>query len=209
MTVAVQRIEGGCRFAVSWCSRGMVPEAVYGVVLCLVVGTRYTVEHMFVLGIDPGLTRTGYGIIESSAGKDRAVTAGVIRTDPDLPIALRLVELRADIESILDEHDIDAAAIEQVFVNRNRNTAMAVARASGVIMESIAQRGIEIAEYTPSQMKMAVTGSGSADKQQLSSVVAMRLGLSAVGGPADAADALGIAMCHAQHQPLRTAKVAT
>ena len=154
---------------------------------------------MFVLGIDPGLTRTGYGIVESKGGRDRAIAAGVIRTDPNLSVAERLVELRSDIESIVDEHVIDTAAIEQVFVNRNRNTAMAVARASGVIMEVIARRGIPVAEYTPSQMKMAVTGSGSADKQQVNAVVAMRLGLSDVDGPADVADALGIAMCHAQH----------
>lgn len=158
---------------------------------------------MFVLGIDPGLTRTGYGIIEWSGGKERAVTAGVIRTDPDLSTALRLVELRGDIESILDDHAIDSAAIEQVFVNRNRNTAMAVARASGVIMETLARRGIPVAEYSPSQMKMAITGSGSADKQQISAVVAMRLGLHGVEGPADVADALGIAMCHAQHRPMQ------
>ena len=160
---------------------------------------------MFVLGIDPGLTRTGYGIIESKGGRETAVAAGVIRTSPDMSDAKRLVELRADIESLLTEHAIDAAAIEQVFVNRNRNTAMAVARASGVIMEAIAQSGIAIAEYTPSQMKMAITGSGSADKQQVSAVVSMRLGLDGVAGPADVADALGIAICHAQHVPLRVA----
>lgn len=158
---------------------------------------------MFVLGIDPGLTRTGYGIIESTGGRESAVAAGVIRTDPDLSVAQRLVELRIDVDSLLVEHEIDAAAIEQVFVNRNRNTAMAVARASGVIMEVIAQRGITITEYTPSQMKMAITGSGAADKDQVSAVVSMRLGLAGVGGPADVADALGIAMCHAQHEPIR------
>jgi crossover junction endodeoxyribonuclease RuvC len=158
---------------------------------------------MFVLGIDPGLTRTGYGIIESKGGKESAVAAGVIRTDPGLSVANRLVELRNDIESLVSDHRIDAAAIEQVFVNRNRNTAVAVVRASGVIMEAIARSGIEISEYTPSQMKLAVTGSGSADKQQVSAVVSMRLGLKDVGGPADVADALGIAMCHAQHQPMR------
>jgi len=160
---------------------------------------------MFVLGIDPGLTRTGYGIIESKNGRETAVAAGVIRTDPDMADAQRLVELRTDIESLLTEHAIDAAAIEQVFVNRNRNTAMAVARASGVIMETIAQRGVSVAEYTPSQMKMAVTGSGAADKKQVSAVVSMRLGLDTVAGPADVADALGIALCHAQHAPLRAA----
>ena len=157
---------------------------------------------MFVLGIDPGLTRTGYGVIEVVGGTERAVTAGVIRTDPQGSVGARLVELRDDILGVLDDHPVDVAAIEQVFVNRNRNTAMAVARASGVVMEAIAARGIAVAEYTPSQMKMAITGSGSADKEQISAVVAMRLGVGGVSGPADVADALGIALCHGQHQGL-------
>lgn len=154
---------------------------------------------MFVLGIDPGLTRTGYGIVDSSRGKITAVTAGVIRTDPSGSIADRLVELQLDMAGVLDDYQIDTAAIEQVFVNRNRGTAMAVARASGVVMATIAARGISVAEYSPSQMKLTITGAGDADKQQIATVVAMRLGLTGVGGPADVADALGIAMCHVQH----------
>lgn len=155
---------------------------------------------MFVLGIDPGITRTGYGIVEVSGSSERAIAAGVIRTDPDRPTAARLYELQRDVLCVLDDHRVDAAAIEQVFVNRNRATAIAVARASGVVMAAIAGRGIEIAEYTPSQMKMTITGSGSADKAQVSAVVAMRLNLSSVGGPADVADALGVALCHTQHR---------
>jgi len=154
---------------------------------------------MFVLGIDPGLTRTGYGIIESVTGTYRAVTAGVIRTDHEASTAMRLVELQNDISGVLDDYRVDSAAIEQVFINRNRGTAMAVARASGVVMATIAARGIAIAEYTPSQMKLAITGSGTADKDQISAVVAMRLGLGKVAGPADVADALGVALCHLQH----------
>jgi crossover junction endodeoxyribonuclease RuvC len=154
---------------------------------------------MFVLGIDPGLTRTGYGIIESTSGKYRAVTAGVIRTDPEASTAMRLVELQHDLSGVLDDYPVDASAIEQVFINRNRGTAMAVARASGVVMATIAARGISIAEYTPSQMKLTITGSGSADKEQISAVVSMRLGLGKLAGPADVADALGIALCHLQH----------
>ena len=164
---------------------------------------------MFVLGIDPGLTRTGYGIIESTAGKYCAVTAGVIGTDPDATTAMRLVELQYDIGGVLDDYPIDAAAIEQVFVNRNRGTAMAVARASGVVMATIASRGIAIAEYTPSQMKLTITGSGSADKEQISAVVAMRLGLGKLAGPADVADALGVAICHLQHSGRSMAAIQT
>jgi crossover junction endodeoxyribonuclease RuvC len=164
---------------------------------------------MFVLGIDPGLTRTGYGIIESVSGRYSAVTAGVIRTGPDATTAMRLVELQHDIGGVLDDYPIDAAAIEQVFVNRNRGTAMAVARASGVVMATIASRGIAIAEYTPSQVKLAITGSGSADKEQISTVVAMRLGLGKLAGPADVADALGVALCHLQHSGRSMAGIQT
>ena len=162
---------------------------------------------MFVLGIDPGLTRTGYGIIESVSGTQRAVTAGVIRTDPDATTAQRLVELQHDLGGVLDDYPIDTAAIEQVFINRNRRTAIAVARASGVVMATIAGRGIAVAEYTPSQMKLTITGSGSADKEQISAVVSMRLGLGKVAGPADVADALGVALCHIQHSGRSTAGV--
>jgi crossover junction endodeoxyribonuclease RuvC len=156
-------------------------------------------EHMFVLGIDPGLTRTGYGVIESVAGQERAVAAGVIRTDPSVTSSFRLLELRHDIEGVLDDYEIDAAAIEQVFMNRNRGTAIAVARASGVAMSTIADRGIDVGEYTPSQMKLTITGAGNADKQQIEAVLRMRLGLGPIDGPADVADALGVALCHIQH----------
>ena len=154
---------------------------------------------MFVLGIDPGLTRTGYGIVEVDGAAERAVAAGVIRTDPSGTTAQRLLELRTDIGGVLDDHPVDAAAIEQVFVNRNRTTAMAVARASGVILAAIAERGVDVAEYSPSQMKLTITGSGSADKQQIAAVVGMRLGIGQLAGPADVADALGVALCHCQH----------
>ncbi len=154
---------------------------------------------MFVLGIDPGLTRTGYGIVESGGVRMLAVVAGVIRTSPTAPVSERLHELHADLLGVLDDHPVDACAIEQVFINRNRGTAMAVARASGVVMAACAGRGLTVAEYTPSQMKMAITGTGSADKDQIAAVVAMRLGLTTVTGPADVADALGVAMCHVQH----------
>ncbi|MGI9585801.1 MAG: crossover junction endodeoxyribonuclease RuvC [Acidimicrobiia bacterium] len=161
---------------------------------------------MFVLGIDPGLTRTGYAVVEASGATEHLVVAGVIRTNANEPVAGRLLELRRDVEGLLDDHEVDTAAIEQVFVNRNRNTAMAVARASGVIMATLAFRDIAVAEYTPSQMKMAVTGSGAADKNQISAVVAMRLGIPKLDGPADVADAVGIALCHTQHSGVLTGR---
>ena len=158
-------------------------------------------EHMFgtILGLDPGLTTTGYGIVAIDGAHERAVTAGAIRTDPAAPIALRLSELHRDLTAIIAEHGPQAVAIEQVFVNRNRTTAMAVARASGVAMLAAADAGLAVAEYTPSAVKMALTGSGNAPKEQVARVVALRLGVPGIPGPADAADALAIALCHAQH----------
>ncbi|MEA3501292.1 MAG: crossover junction endodeoxyribonuclease RuvC [Actinomycetota bacterium] len=158
---------------------------------------------MFVLGIDPGLTRTGYGIIEASGATETAVAAGVIRTDPSLPLGERFVELARDLREIVADYKPTAAAIEQVFVNNNRQTAMSVARASGIALLVLSEAGLETAEYTPSAVKMALTGSGTADKQQMQRVVAMRLGLPTIPRPADAADALAVAMCHVQHASLK------
>jgi crossover junction endodeoxyribonuclease RuvC len=157
---------------------------------------------MFVLGIDPGLTRTGYGVIEASGSSEAAIAAGVISTDPQRPIGERFVELARDLRDIVNEYQPTASAIEQVFVNNNRQTAMSVARASGIALLVLSEYGLETAEYTPSAVKMALTGSGSADKQQMQRVIAMRLGLPAAPKPADAADALAIALCHIQHSVL-------
>jgi len=153
---------------------------------------------MFVLGIDPGLTRTGYGIVEKQPSGIHAVAVGVIRTDPKSPMADRLLEIYGDICGLLDEYAVAAAAIEQVFSNRNRATATGVGRASGVSMLALAQRSIPVVEYTPSAVKMALTGFGGANKSQVQKVIQMRLGLAAPPRPADAADALAIAICHVQ-----------
>ncbi len=153
---------------------------------------------MFVLGIDPGLSTLGYGIIEARGHNIRAVAAGAIRTAPGLDIGVRLAELYHDLDEILNEHSLDEAAIEQVFVNRNLQTATAVGRASGVALLALAQHKIRVAEYTPSAVKLALTGYGNADKHQMKTVVALRLGLDKLPSPADAADALAIAVCHVQ-----------
>jgi crossover junction endodeoxyribonuclease RuvC len=158
---------------------------------------------MFVLGIDPGLTRTGYGVVQKTSRGLVAVAVGVIRTDKDARLADRLVELHRDLVAIVDEYPLDGAAIEQVFVNRNRMTATAVARASGVALLALAQAGLQVVEYTPSAVKMALTGYGAADKDQVQRVVQMRLGLETPPRPADAADALAIAVCHIQASGLQ------
>ena len=161
------------------------------------------IEHMFVLGIAPGLTRTGYGVIASSGSSDRAVAAGVIHTSPSEPLPIRLAELARDLRLVIAEHRPATAGIEQLFINNNRQTAMAVARASGVALLVLGEAGVDVAEYTPSAVKMALTGSGSADKEQMQRVIAMRLGLNAPPQPADAADALAVALCHVQHGAVR------
>jgi crossover junction endodeoxyribonuclease RuvC len=158
---------------------------------------------MFVLGIDPGLTRTGYGVATRSGGRVRAVAAGVIRTSSDDSIEQRLATLAQELRSIIDEHEPTAVALETVFTNRNRQTAISVGRASGVALLVAGEAGVPVTEYTPTAIKLAVTGSGSADKQAMQQMVARRYGLKEAPRPADAADALGIALCHLQSINLR------
>jgi crossover junction endodeoxyribonuclease RuvC len=152
---------------------------------------------MFVLGIDPGLTRTGYGLVRRSRAYE-VLAAGVIRTDPELSMAQRLLELDRDLSGVISEHGPDVVAIERVFTNRNRQTAIAVGRASGVAMLAAARSGLAVHEYSPNEVKLAVTGDGAATKAAVATMVARRLQLGAVGGPADVADALAIAICHLQ-----------
>lgn len=153
---------------------------------------------MFVLGIDPGLAICGYAIVEKVPGGERAITAGVVRTGADQPIAERLAELHRDLAGIVQEHKPDVMAIEQVFTNRNLMTAISVGRASGVALLAAAQAGIPVYEYTPSAVKAAVAGYGKATKDQIRYIVTSRLKLKSRPEPADAADALAIALCHLQ-----------
>jgi crossover junction endodeoxyribonuclease RuvC len=160
---------------------------------------------VFVLGIDPGLSVTGYGVIVSRGERVQAVAAGALRTSPGSPDAARLAELFADLERLVAEYRPDEVAVEQVFVNRNLQTATAVGRASGVILLAAARAGLLVFEYTPSAVKLAVTGSGDAAKDRVQALVARRLGLGAAPQPADAADALAVALCHLQSSGLRRA----
>jgi crossover junction endodeoxyribonuclease RuvC len=149
---------------------------------------------MFVLGIDPGLTSTGYGLVTVGP---RAVVAGVIRTDRKAPVAERLLELHRDLTGLIDEHHPQVVAIEQVFSNRNVRTVANVGRAAGVAMLAAAQAGLVVHEYTPSSVKRAVAGYGNAPKEQMQKMVTQRLGLAELPRP-DAADALAVALCHLQ-----------
>jgi crossover junction endodeoxyribonuclease RuvC len=148
------------------------------------------------LGIDPGLTTTGYGLVRRSRTL-QAITAGVIRSHPELAMADRLLELHAGLTSLLSEHHPDAIALETVFTNRNLQTAAAVGRAAGVSLLAAAQFRVPVFEYVPTIVKSAVCGDGAADKKMVATMVGKRLGI-APPTPADAADALAVAICHLQ-----------
>ncbi|MFD3444869.1 crossover junction endodeoxyribonuclease RuvC [Microbacteriaceae bacterium 4G12] len=151
-----------------------------------------------VLGIDPGLTRCGIGVVDVLPNRTATlVDVVVLRTTADMPLEQRLLVIGEGIERLLDEHRPAAVAIERVFAQQNRGTVMGVAQISGVALHGAARRGIPVALHTPSEVKAAVTGYGSADKRQVGTMVARILGLLEPPKPADAADALAIAICAA------------
>lgn len=151
-----------------------------------------------VLGIDPGLTRCGVGVVDvDRSRRGTLVHVGVIRSDPDLPIGERLALVAAGIREVLAEHRPDAVAVERVFAQQNTHTVMGTAQASGVALLLAAEAGLPAATHTPSEVKAAVTGYGSADKKQVQAMIARILRLDSPPQPADAADALAIALCHA------------
>ncbi len=152
---------------------------------------------MRVLGIDPGLTRCGMGVVDGSVGRPLAlVDVNVIRTSSDLPVAQRLVTIEKGIDAWLDEHQPDAVAVERVFARSDVSTVMGTAQASGIALVCAARRGLPVALHTPSEVKAAVTGSGRADKAQVGAMVTRILRLAAPPKPADAADALALAITH-------------
>lgn len=152
---------------------------------------------MRVLGVDPGLTRCGLGVVEGETGRPlRLVAVDVIRTPPGDDIGARLLAIERAIEGWLREHRPDAVAVERVFSQHNVRTVMGTAQASAVAITCAARAGLPVALHTPSEMKAAVTGSGRADKVQVTAMVTRILRLDAPPKPADAADALGLAICH-------------
>lgn len=160
---------------------------------------------MFVLGIDPGLSVTGYGLVEGTH-PPTAHRAGVIRTDADLPTPERLADLHRGLGDVIAERRPDVIALETIFTNRNLQTAISVGRASGVALLAAAQAGIPVFEYVPTAIKSAVTGDGSANKDQVQQMVTRLLRLQQPPKPADAADALAIALCHLRAAPLEAAR---
>lgn len=152
---------------------------------------------MRVLGIDPGLTRCGLGVVEGSIGRPLSlVEVGVVRTASDLAIPQRLMAIEQGIEEWLERHQPDAVAVERVFARSDVSTVMGTAQASGLAMVAAARRGIPVALHTPSEVKAAVSGNGRADKAQVGLMVTRLLRLDAVPKPADAADALALAITH-------------
>jgi crossover junction endodeoxyribonuclease RuvC len=151
-----------------------------------------------VVGVDPGLSRCGVGVVEGPGHRPRAVRAGVIRTPPGEPTAKRLATLHRELSRVLAEARPDAVAVERVFVNANTRTAMGVGQAAGVVLLCAEQAGLPVVEYTPTQVKATVTGDGTADKHQVGFMVRALLGLAQVPKPADTADALALAICHLQ-----------
>lgn len=153
---------------------------------------------MRVLGVDPGLTRCGLGVVDAQAARRIAlVDVGVARSHPDDPVPKRLAAIADVLERMLDAHAPEAVALERVFAQHNVSTVMGTAQISGVVMLAAERRGLPVHLYTPSEVKAAVTGSGTAGKQQVGTMVARLLGLDEVPKPADAADALAIAIAHA------------
>jgi crossover junction endodeoxyribonuclease RuvC len=161
-----------------------------------------------VLGIDPGLTRCGVGVVEVDAQRRATLVAvTVVRSGVDEPLEQRLMTIGRGIEALVDEHRPDAMAIERVFAQDNLRTVMGTAQVSGLALRAAAERSIPVALHTPSEVKAAVTGYGSADKAQVAAMVARLLGLAEPPRPADAADALAIAICHAWRRDGRTTTV--
>lgn len=157
---------------------------------------------MRVLGVDPGLTRCGVGVVEGVAGRPLTMLGvGVVRTPSDAELGDRLVAVERGIEAWLDEYSPGYVAVERVFAQHNVRTVMGTAQASAIAMLCAARRGIPVALHTPSEVKAAVTGSGRAEKAQVGAMVTRLLRLDAPPRPADAADALALAICHIWRAP--------
>lgn len=179
-------------------------------------GVGAIVVRVFVLGIDPGLSRCGYCVLESppsgrgrSAAPARARALGVITTSPADPVHHRLAELQVELRDLMAEHRPSVVAVERVLFQVNVRTAMSVGQASGIAMAEAVAAGSEVVQYSPNEVKAAVAGWGGADKLQVQQMVQTLLGLSRLPEPPDAADAAALALCHLAMEPLRVAAAAS
>jgi crossover junction endodeoxyribonuclease RuvC len=160
---------------------------------------------MIVLGIDPGLASTGYGVVTRRRGRMAALDGGVIETPAGLPIERRLVDVEAGVRALLEEHRPDAVALEELYFGQNVRTAFAVGHARGVVMLAAGRHGVPCTGYTPQQVKSSVCGHGRAPKEQVARMVQALLDLPEPPTPDHAADALAVALCHASCAPLTAA----
>ena len=160
---------------------------------------------MVVLGIDPGTANTGYGVVARRGGRLVALDGGVIETAPGLALERRLATIHAGVCDLIDEHEPVAVALEELYFGANARSAFAVGQARGVVVLAAGQRGLPCCSYTPQQVKGAVCGSGRAEKGQVQRMVQALLGLADLPAPDHAADALAVAICHANGAPLRAA----
>ncbi len=152
---------------------------------------------MLVIGIDPGTARTGYGLVKEAAHNEvELVRYGVISTPSKTPLSARLVLIHEELQAILNEHTPDSAAVEKLYFQKNVSTAMSVGQARGVILLALAQNGLEVEEYSPQDVKIALTGYGGAEKLQMQKMVQTLLNMETKPSPDDAADALAVAICH-------------
>jgi len=163
---------------------------------------------MIVLGIDPGLANTGYGVVRRQSGRLVAIDGGVIETRPDSPPERRLTQIHQAIVDLIAVHDPASVALEELYFGQNSGSALAVGQARGVVMLAAGQRGLSCSGYTPQQVKSAVCGTGRAPKEQVQRMVQTLLSLDVLPRPDHAADALAVAICHANHAPMARASSA-
>lgn len=151
---------------------------------------------MLVLGVDPGLATTGYGLVRETGGGLQVVAYGVVTTSSEHVLPVRLQQLYRELSALIREHRPDEGAVEELFFSRNVRTAMSVGQARGVALLAMADAGLPVTDYTPLTVKQAVSGFGGADKVQMQTTVKMLLRLESLPHPDDAADALAVAICH-------------
>ena len=158
---------------------------------------------MIVMGIDPGFAITGYGVVDYRGNRFKVLDYGIIRTEAGIPFPERLLVLHKEMVELTKRHKPDVMAVEELFFNTNVTTGLKVGHARGVILLSAALSGIQVFEYTPMQVKLAVVGYGNAKKPQVQQMVKVLLGMEAIPKPDDAADALAVAICQAHTGMLR------
>ncbi|MEC7879205.1 MAG: crossover junction endodeoxyribonuclease RuvC [Actinomycetota bacterium] len=158
------------------------------------------IVHMFVLGIDPGLSRCGYGVVHRKEGKEIALAAGVIETPSEMGTPYRLTLLRDEVRELIVDYKPDVIAIERVLFQHNAATAISVGQAIGIVMTEGISAGCEVVEFSPNEVKQSVAGHGGADKKEMEKMVQILLGIKTPLEPVDAADALALALCYIARQ---------